>query len=1058
MSTQALIRFVTGLGAVAAMLVGGLSVARGPAPEAFALGRDANGEPCQIARNWRDDRLANPFDKAWAITCRGVTAARAQGWVLAVKDGKVLPEDGCGPPSAVRMEGVGEVLARACFDQRLALPVVRLGFDRGGTRYTGVALATALGPLEGALRAVAGAGPSPGTETTVKPSIDPAKLAAAPGLAVARVVGNDVDPAALLQAGIALNNRGQYVEASRLLNDVLSRLAPDTPALIRAELELEAGLADSNIGQFEAAGDHFDRGTALIAAQPGLDRAAFLQAKQETYRGQDAINRRQFTEALALLGTAGAIADPLRDPGTLSVLNQPPPRSGVRAALSSVDVAQLSRLLLEAQRSWARSVAQLSINNVAGARRALDDGLVSVDQLQRAVPADSVAALKARVQRQYGRLAARDGKLREAVHAFDCALATLQNVPVADGRACPLDLPRRGRFAPAAIVTGIGAPSGGPMVAETELERAALLARLPGADRARVLTDFADATDTLIASGASGNVVPAGMETYLDLLAAADAKAPSPEAEERFFRALQAVGEPTVARQIAQLQRVVTADGPTSAKVRDRAELERTLVRLRYEIAGASPEQRDALETTRLAAEAKLASVDAALAGDPRFRVTDDAPVTIADLRAALRPGEAYLKVVQLRARAFGIAIDGERAWVYALAQPAATVAAIATRVRGSIRDDSGRLPFFDVAASYTLFNLLTGPAQPAVLRARALVIDPSGPLANLPAGVLVTDLDSVRRFAETRKTAPNDLSAVRFLAGQAEITGALSPRSFLIARALVPSRAPEPFIGFGENAAAAPLGRQAAMRVQFGTGCDVSYAELAGIMNANQPVPAAEIRMAATALGFPNAPEVTRAAFSDRAVMAESARGGLARYQVLHFATHGLPETKAGCLRVPPALVTTLAPPRDGAAPSDGLLSFSEIAGLRLDANLVVLSACETAAGVSGVAGRLGGQDESGATLDGLVRAFITANARAVLATYWKVPAVRSSDELIRTFYAQGRTESIGAALRDAQLEAMRRPATSHPYFWGAYFLVGDASKSMLTRPAQVTSGVAAR
>jgi hypothetical protein len=84
-------------------------------------------------------------------------------------------------------------------------------------------------------------------------------------------------------------------------------------------------------------------------------------------------------------------------------------------------------------------------------------------------------------------------------------------------------------------------------------------------------------------------------------------------------------------------------------------------------------------------------------------------------------------------------------------------------------------------------------------------------------------------------------------------------------------------------------------------------------------------------------------------------------------------------------------------------------------------------------------------------VRAFVTANARAVLATYWKVPASESSDAFIRAFYASGRTGTIGAALRDAQLAAMKRPETSHPYYWGAYFLVGDASKSMLT-PAPAT------
>ncbi len=1054
MPTFSLTRLRVMLAAIAAMLSGDRSLAREPVPESFALGRDANGEPCRIARNWRDDRLGNPFDRAWAITCRGVTAARAQGWVLAVKHGTPLATEACGAPSAVAINGIGLAQARACFDPRLALPVVRLDIARNGMLYTGAALATAVGPLEGAMRTVTG-GPAPDADTIIAPSVNLATLAPAPIPGERHVSGNDVDPASLLQAGIALNHRGQYVEASRLLNDALSRLAADAQPLVRAELELEAGLADSNIRQFDAASDHFDRGAGLIAAQGSVDRAAFLQAKQTTYRGQDAINRREFPAALALLGAADATNEPLRDPAMLAALNQPPPRSGVRAALSSTDAAQLDRLLLEAQRDWARSVAYLSLNDIAGARRALDDGLGAVEQLQRAAPPSSVAALKARFQRQYGRLAARDGKLADAIHAFDCSLATLQSVAVVGGGACVLDVRRERSGLPLSTTggTAVNAGNGGPMVAETELERAALLARVSSVDGARVLADFADATDTLIASGASGNVVPAAMEVYMDLLAQTDAKTASAETQERFFRALQSVGEPTVARQIAQLQRVVTADGPTAARVRDRAELERAVIRLRYEIAAAPADAVQALEADRLAAEAKLVAVDAALAGDARFRATDDAPVTVAELRAALHPDEVYLKVVQLRSRAFGIMIDRERAYIYALAAPAATIAAIVARVRGSIRDESGRLPFFDVAASYALFELLTGPARPALMKAKALVVDPSGPLANLPAGVLVTDLDSVRRHEAMRRTAPNDLSGIDFLAGRAEITGALSPRSFLIVRALPPSHAPSPFIGFGENAPAATLGAQSAMRISFGSGCDISYADLAAMMNANQPISATEIRLAATALGVPDAPAVTGAAFSDRAVLAESAKGDLAQYQVVHFATHGLPETKAGCMRVPPALVTTLAPPEPGQAPSDGLLSFSEIASLRLNANLVVLSACETAAGVSSVGGRLGGQDESGATLDGLVRAFIAANARAVLATYWKVPAVESSDAFIRTFYARGRSESIGAALRDAQREAIRQPATSHPYYWGAYFLVGDASKTMLSPTAAMVA-----
>jgi len=1037
--------------ATVAILAAGLAAGRGEAgggpgsvPERFALGRDANGEPCAAQRAWRDDRLANPFDGAWAMTCRGVTAARAQGWLLAVRGNAPLPADGCGAPSPVTLAGVGRAEARACRDRRLSLPVVRLSLVRGGTSYTAAAVATALGPLEAALRVATGRGAAPGVDGAVEASFDAAALAPPPAPAAgapALAAATDVDPAALLQTGIQLNNRGQYIEASRLLNDAISRLGTATPPTLRAELEMEAGLADSNISQFDAADDHLNRAGALIAERPGLDQAAFLQAKITTYRGQDAINRRQFAAALALLGQGGAVADPLNDPATLSQLNQAA-GTGARAAVTGADSRQLSRLLLEAQRSWARSVAALSLNDLAAARTALDDGAGPVDQLQRLVTPDAVAALKARMQRQYGRLAARRGRPQEAVRQFDCALATLQGVaPPASELPCAL----AGTAGSRARVGAGGAA--GPMVAETEMERAALMSQVVGVSRGRVLDDFAQATDTLLGAGAAGGQVPASVETYLDMLAAEDAARPSPANKERFFRALQAVGEPTVARQVAQLERTVAADGPSAARLRDRSELERTLVRLRYQIAGAAAAERPALETERADAETRLAAVDAALARDPKLRAVNDQPVTVAEMRAGLRPGEAYLKVVQMRRRAFGVAIDGRDARVYALDAPASAVGALAGRVRASIRDDSGYLPFFDVPAAYALFKLVAGPAEPMLLGASALVIDPSGPFANLPAGVLVTDLASVRRYAANKKAAPNDFSRVSFLAGRAALSAALSPRSFLIARALPPSRETRAFIGFGQNAPAPVLSPAlAATKLSLGAGCDVTYGELAQVMNANRPVSAAELGLAAAALNDAGAPEVTGAAFTDRAVIAASERGDLAKYQVVHFATHGLPETRMGCARVPPSLITTLAAPAEGAPPSDGLLSFRDIAALRLDANLVVLSACDTASGVSGIGGRLGGQDESGATLDGLVRAFITANARAVLATFWKVPATAASEDFMRAFYRAGRTETLGAALKDAQGAAIANPATSHPYYWGAYFLAGDASKHMLT------------
>jgi len=188
-------------------------------------------------------------------------------------------------------------------------------------------------------------------------------------------------------------------------------------------------------------------------------------------------------------------------------------------------------------------------------------------------------------------------------------------------------------------------------------------------------------------------------------------------------------------------------------------------------------------------------------------------------------------------------------------------------------------------------------------------------------------------------------------------------------------------------------------------------------------------------------APMMIGADFTDTAV---EARTDLNQFQVLHFATHGLTEGQWGCAQSPPGLVTS-----QGGPGSASILTFGDIAKLRLDANLVVLSACDTASGVSSAEARAAGQEESGATLEGLVRAFLAANARAVLTTYWPISDEGESEALIEGFYRAGRTTDIANALKTAQSALIAQPKFSHPIFWGPFFVVGDASKTMLSGAA---------
>ena len=108
------------------------------------------------------------------------------------------------------------------------------------------------------------------------------------------------------------------------------------------------------------------------------------------------------------------------------------------------------------------------------------------------------------------------------------------------------------------------------------------------------------------------------------------------------------------------------------------------------------------------------------------------------------------------------------------------------------------------------------------------------------------------------------------------------------------------------------------------------------------------------------------------------------------------------------------------------------------MDADLVVLSACDTGGGNSvsartGVAG-------SGAALDGLARAFIYAGARNLIVTHWQIP--ETSNQLIMTKLFKPDSGDQAEALRRAQLTLMDEKAYSHPFYWAAFSLVGDGAR----------------
>jgi CHAT domain-containing protein len=162
------------------------------------------------------------------------------------------------------------------------------------------------------------------------------------------------------------------------------------------------------------------------------------------------------------------------------------------------------------------------------------------------------------------------------------------------------------------------------------------------------------------------------------------------------------------------------------------------------------------------------------------------------------------------------------------------------------------------------------------------------------------------------------------------------------------------------------------------------------------------------------------------------SDQGKLAQYRVVHLATHG---TLAGEISgsSEPGLIFT--PPREATDLDDGYLSASEVTTLKLDADWVILSACNTAAG-----GAQGAE-----ALSGLARAFIYAGARALLVSHWSVDSAATVKLITSAVGATTRDRTLGLAeaLRRAMLAMIDRGEAreAHPAFWAPFVVVGEGA-----------------
>ena len=719
-------------------------------------------------------------------------------------------------------------------------------------------------------------------------------------------------------------------------------------------------------------------------------------------------------------------------------------------------VAEAERLLLIAIETYQQMGYNLSQISILRARAALADAYAAQERWREAIA-------------QYRQIETALTSQREQFNSNFARRPTYVAAQLATGNAT-------GAAASAQAALARHAGTETPEIIELRaLLGAALFAR---GDSQGARQEFAAAVPKLIESESTLSSLDGGenvaarrirlaLESYLDLLLQAHSRGDATAAEEA-FQVADAARSGQVRRALAAVAARAAAGGSGGAELAAlaRREQDATEQAARLE-ALASAELAEPSATRN---NSRIASLRAEAAGLRQTRVqivaditrrfpsyaemAEPRPATVAQARARLRPGEAMAAyyVGQKRTYLFGVSHGSTRVSFAAAGLGDAQISAAVSRLRAPLEAEvatANELPAFDVAAAHRLYRELLLPLGPEVLAANELVTVPHRALGMLPFHLLVTEpppamgAEQGSRFSNYRRVA--------WLARRTAVSQVPSVSALTLLRSIPAGRADRlPFIGFGD-----PWFNDRQARLAMAEGGEIATAwrraaptggRSSGRRSATGPVlgdlerlpdTAQELRDVAASIGADPGRDVRLG----RQATEGAVRGAdLRNRRVVMFATHGLvPGDLEGLAQ--PALALT-PPSVAGSGAGDGLLTADEILSLRLDADWVVLSACNTAAADA----------DAAEAVSGLGRAFLYAGARSLLVTNWAVDSEAArllTSELFRS-QAQDRTLSRAEALRRAMMTLINSDAGAggsnragftyaHPLFWAPFSLIGD-------------------
>ncbi|MDE2239631.1 MAG: CHAT domain-containing protein, partial [Rhodospirillales bacterium] len=903
------------------------------------VGQNSAGESCTLQRTGQHgDVYCGSWDQPSAHVQAGGTASAGQLPVLATSSPWRAGLDAayaCEAPQPARiLDGVpAEILP--CTQRFGGWPYVALAAEIDGQVYYADGVLPALPAMQRAIGVLSG---TVSAQAAGQMTVTDSDQLLAQRLAAHAFSSGDVGQYdALMDLGAKANQAEDFPTAVIAYRAALAlqqkKLGADNPGTVVPMLSLALNLSDQ--GLYPEARAQFTAASRLAPRASDPTAPAMLLYDEAL----DQINQGHNRKALALLDQSRQLYANLVPPELL----QPRPDSSRGGALFAISAPTGADTLMASQVTLNSPVTQAALLGVIETWRYQ---ALALDELGDKQGSDQAIANARRIADDNG---LQPPSLTARLDRTGAALAAANGQP----------LTAANDLASAATAFNAALPGTRP-VAETALLRGAALAQAGDEQGALKACRSGVALLRNLRIGSTAALIGPCLDVYATAAAADPTHAEALRAE--MFEAAELTQGSVTAQEIAEAAARLSssaADPKVAAAIRAQQDAQRRLENLYQERDQAAHAANNGATLAIL--DKQIAAANATLqqaglaeqAAAPNYGQLVQQVVPAADVLKLLKPDEAFLGITTTPNDSWMFFMHNGKVTVARSTVNEAGMAKLVKAVRASIEPGTNGLPAFDMSDAAKIYAATLGPFAAEMSQVHSLVVAPSGALLALPFSLLPTGPASA-----------DDLAAAPWLIRETTLAYVPAAANFVsLRRAQGTSAAKQPWFGFGDFQ---PVSLAQAQETYNPATCPESAAEFAGLPQL--PYAKLELQAAAAVFGAGPQDELLGSGFT----VPDVQKADLRNFQILHFATHALLPTDLPC-QPEPAIVTSA--PAGAKSANNALLTTSDVTGLKLDANLVVLSACNT-----------GGGEAGGEALSGLARSFFYAGARAMMVTQWSV------------------------------------------------------------------------